>query len=77
MAYKLSNTLSRPDRVFRLAGLLTCAITGLNTISVHLYGTPGVEMLGLVDLLRRHFGVATLPENVAPSVSTLADMNLP
>ena len=61
VSYRLSNTLARPDRVFRLAGLLTCAITGLNTVSVHLYGTPGVELLGLVDLLRRHFGVNASP----------------
>lgn len=64
MAYTLTNILSRPDRVFRLAGLLTCAITGLNTISVHLYGTPGLEMLGLVDLFRRHFGVSASPSTL-------------
>lgn len=58
MNSKIDKILSRPDRVFRLAGLLSCAIIGMNTIFVHLYGNPGADMLGLVDVLLHHSGVS-------------------
>lgn len=55
MNYKIDKVWSRPDQVFRLAGLLACALTGINTVFAHLYGSSGLDEIGLVDVLRRYF----------------------
>lgn len=61
MSYKLSSALSRPDQVLRFAGLLSCAIVGLNNVFAHLYGNSSSDVIGLVDALRRSFFLSISP----------------
>lgn len=61
MNYRLDKMLSRPDQVFRLAGLLSCFIVGLNTVFAHLYESPSSDVIGLLDTLRRNFALSISP----------------
>lgn len=56
MLDRLDKVLSRPDLVFRLVGLMSCAITGLSDMFTHLYVGPSPDMPGLSDVVRRYTG---------------------
>jgi signal transduction histidine kinase len=56
MLHRLDKALARPDRVYRLVGLLSCAITGLSAMFTHFYVGPSSEMAGVMDLMQRYAG---------------------
>lgn len=57
MLDRVDKALARPDRVFRLVGLITCAVTGVSTMFTHLYIGPSPDMAGLADVVRRYAGM--------------------
>lgn len=57
MIFDFNKILTRPDRIFRGAGLLACAITGINLIFTHLYVGPGTDMPGVLDSVRQTFNL--------------------
>lgn len=71
MNIKLDKFTSRPDQVFRLAGLLSCLIVGLTTIFAHLYGSASSDVVGLVDSLRRHLNLP-IPSAMMVTLDLLA-----
>lgn len=56
MLDRIDKALARPDRVYRLAGLISCAVTGLSTMFTHLYVGPSSDMAGIIDVTRRLAG---------------------
>lgn len=56
MLDRVDKALARPDRVYRLAGLISCVVTGVNAMFTHLYAGPSQDMAGLVDVVRRYAG---------------------
>ncbi|MBL8191670.1 MAG: sensor histidine kinase [Acidobacteria bacterium] len=66
MLNRIDKALARPDRVYRLAGLISCAVTGINLMFTHLYVGPSSDMAGLIDVARRYAGLNS------PEIWTLA-----
>src|SRR5262245_37937098 len=57
MFAQVDKTLARPERVYRLAGLITCLVTGLDAMFTHWYFGPSLNMAGLLEVLLRRSGV--------------------